>query len=121
MVVVRRLREQRLVGWRRGYPAIGKPDFVWRSARVALFVDGCFWHGCPRCYRAPRNNVRYWREKIRRNRTRDVSVVRALHEAGWKTLRIWECELGRNGWLNRLRGRLGVTATRDAPAHSRTR
>lgn len=115
MAVIRRLREHGLVGWRRHYPAIGKPDFVWRSARVVLFVDGCFWHGCPRCYRAPRNNVRYWREKIRRNQTRDGVVVSALHQRGWKTLRVWECEVRRNGWLNRLRRRLGLSASLHEP------
>jgi hypothetical protein len=56
-------------------------------------VDGCFWHGCPKCYRAPASNVRYWRAKIDRNRARDLRVRRELRKRGWAVLRLWECQL----------------------------
>ncbi len=82
-----------ITGWRRKWALMGKPDFVFQKARVAVFVDGCFWHGCPRCYRPPSSNKPFWREKLARNRARDVKVTRALRKSGWRVLRIWEHEL----------------------------
>jgi DNA mismatch endonuclease (patch repair protein) len=67
-------------------------DLVFRSARVAVFVDGCFWHGCPEHYGEPRTNTGYWAPKIARNRERDEVVTRELCEAGWTVVRIWEHE-----------------------------
>lgn len=95
--------EQRLVallraegpsGWRRHQRLPGKPDFAWFQARVAVFVDGCFWHGHD-CGRGaiPRTNTAAWKEKIRRNKARDRRVNRMLREKGWKVLRVWECRL----------------------------
>ncbi|MBI3895831.1 MAG: very short patch repair endonuclease [Acidobacteria bacterium] len=87
-----------LHGWKvrpRGLP--GNPDFVFPERRVAIFADGCFWHGCPHCCHAPvRNNSAYWREKIKRNRARDQSNRRRLQTQGWRVLRIWEHELNRS-------------------------
>lgn len=71
----------------------GKPDFVFRSERVAIFVDGCFWHGCAACNRFPTTNIEYWDSKIARNRKRDRTVAAQLRSEGWKVLRIWEHEL----------------------------
>ena len=73
----------------------GKPDIVLPGRRKVVFVHGCFWHGhsCPRGAREPKNNARYWRDKIDRNRTRDSSCLRQLETLGWKTLVIWECQL----------------------------
>ena len=68
----------------------GRPDFVFPAERVAVFVDGCFWHGCPRHYNAPANNEAFWRRKLIANRTRDRLVTRTLTRAGWKVVRIWE-------------------------------
>lgn len=82
-------------GWRRHYPIAGKPDFVFLHDRVAVFVDGCFWHGCPKCYKRPHTNQRFWREKYRYNAARDRLVVSTLKKAGWHTLRLWEHELNR--------------------------
>lgn len=70
-----------------------QPDLVFRGPEVAVFVDGCFWHGCPKHYTAPKNNAEYWQEKLRRNRKRDRSDTRRLNEAGWTVLRFWECEI----------------------------
>lgn len=70
-----------------------RPDFVFWRKRVAVFVDGCFWHGCPRHGTQPRQNGAFWSEKIRRNRARDRKVVRELRKEGWTVLRIWECAL----------------------------
>ena len=70
-----------------------RPDFVFRTQRVAVFVDGCFWHGCPRHATRPKQNRAFWDAKIARNRARDRKVSRTLRAAGWSVLRIWECAL----------------------------
>lgn len=90
------LRATGLKGWRRRHALVGKPDFVWPQHRLALFVDGCFWHGhgCGRNL-CPRRNALFWEEKVRRNKQRDRSVTRLLRGRGWKVLRIWECVLAR--------------------------
>lgn len=80
-------------GWRRRQRVVGNPDFVFRKQMVCIFVDGCFWHGCPRCYKHPTSNVDYWEGKLRRNRSRAILVNRKLREAGWCVLRIWEHQL----------------------------
>jgi DNA mismatch endonuclease (patch repair protein) len=87
------LRENRLGGWRRGLRIPGSPDFVWQRERVALFVDGCFWHGCPRHASMPADNRPYWELKLSRNKARDRAVTRALRAAGWRVIRVWECGL----------------------------
>lgn len=71
------------------------PDFVLPRWRLAVFVDGCFWHGCPahspKQFQGP--NAKQWERKIRLNRERDARNVSSLREAGWKVIRIWECEI----------------------------
>lgn len=91
------LREQGLAGWRRHQSLFGKPDFVWRIAKVAIFVDGCFWHGhdCGKNV-TPKTNAEAWRQKIERNQARDRQTSRKLHEQGWRVIRIWECDLAAN-------------------------
>ncbi len=88
-----RMRSAGITGWRRNHPLFGRPDFVFPKLRLALFVDGCFWHGCPIHATQPRQNARFWREKIARNQARDRLVNRTLRARGWKVLRIWEHEL----------------------------
>jgi len=68
----------------------GKPDFFFPDARLAVFVDGCFWHGCPRCGHFPKTNRSFWRAKIERNRERDVAHSRCLRRQGLRVLRLWE-------------------------------
>ena len=70
-----------------------RPDFVFRKQRVAVFVDGCFWHGCPRHGTKPVQNAAFWTAKFARNKARDRAVTRALRGAGWTVLRVWECAL----------------------------
>jgi DNA mismatch endonuclease, patch repair protein len=84
------LREYRLSGWRRHYPIFGKPDFAFPREKVAVFVDGCFWHGHPQKCRVPQSNREYWLKKIGRNVARDRLVTRTLKDKGWKVIRIWE-------------------------------
>ena len=76
----------------------GKPDIIFPSRRVAVFVHGCFWHGCKKCIdgkRRVKSNSEYWLKKVAGNRARDSRHKRALREAGWKPLTIWECEVSR--------------------------
>jgi len=81
-------------GWQlrpEGLP--GKPDFLFTEARVVVFVDGCFWHGCPRCGNVPSVNRPYWSAKIQGNRDRDKKRTRTLRKQGYRVLRLWEHEL----------------------------
>lgn len=107
------LRKLRLYGWRRHRPMFGSPDFVWPRRKVAVFVDGCFWHGhvCGKNI-SPRTNTREWQEKIAGNQARDRRVSRALRRQGWSVLRIWECCLVRKPavCINRIRRALGEAA-----------
>lgn len=82
-------------GWRRGYPVKGKPDFVFLKERVAIFVDGCFWHGHNCRNVTPSDNREYWEKKISKNKLRDIEITDHLISIGWKVVRIWECELTR--------------------------
>ena len=86
-------RSAALSGWRRSSKLFGKPDFVFPAAKVAVFVDGCFWHGCPKHCRLPKGNAEFWESKINRNRARDRAVSRTLTVKGWKVIRIWEHSL----------------------------
>jgi DNA mismatch endonuclease (patch repair protein) len=107
---LRLLRNGKISGWRRHLNLPGKPDFVFRSRRLAVFIDGCFWHGCPRCYRMPEDNRPYWKAKILSNRRRDRRQTRELRSLQWRVLRIWEhalkSEAGRERILLRLQNAL---------------
>jgi DNA mismatch endonuclease (patch repair protein) len=87
------LRAARITGWRRHQSLPGKPDFVFRRNRLAVFVDGCFWHGCPKHGRQPGTNITYWAQKLSRNKARDRSVSRMLRQTGWTVIRLWEHNL----------------------------
>lgn len=69
-----------------------RPDVVFTRARVAVFLDGCFWHSCPDHGTKPRQNSAYWTDKLARNAARDSLVGAALEQAGWRVLRFWEHE-----------------------------
>ena len=88
-------RANKIIGWRRDQKLLGKPDFVFRRERLVVFVDGCFWHGCPKHGRNPDSNADYWIAKLNRNRHRDKIVNGNLRKAGWRVLRLWEHELAR--------------------------
>jgi DNA mismatch endonuclease (patch repair protein) len=88
-------RRNKITGWRRHQKIFGKPDFIFRQVRLALFVDGCFWHGCPKHGTKPKGNAAFWKNKFSRNIVRDRLVTRTLSATGWRVLRIWEHELAR--------------------------
>ena len=87
------IKEKNIIGWRRNYPLIGKPDFVFPKQRIAVFIDGCFWHKCPKHCRMPSSNKEYWSQKIEKNRIRDRKTKKILKEKGWFVIRIWEHEI----------------------------
>ena len=102
------LRQHRISGWRRhimihAEPLKVRPDFVFRHERVALFVDGCFWHGCPKHGTKPRGNASFWKKKFEANKTRDRLVTRTLRRSGWRVLRLWEHELSRKNEARAVR------------------
>lgn len=70
-----------------------RPDVCFPSRRVAVFVDGCFWHGCPVHYRPPKQNAGFWEDKLRKNRDRDRRDTANLENAGWVVVRVWGCEV----------------------------
>lgn len=81
-------------GWQvRPGNLVGSPDFVFPRHKVTIFVDGCFWHGCPKCGHIPKTNKPYWRTKIARNRARDARTTRRLRRLGFSVVRLWECDL----------------------------
>lgn len=82
-------------GWAIGHDfgLPGRPDIIFLQKRVAIFLDGCFWHGCRHCRSIPTTNRQFWSTKIGENRKRDARAVRALRSMGWTAIRIWEHEL----------------------------
>lgn len=80
-------------GWRRNSALPGSPDFTFPQHRIAVFVDGCFWHGHSCRNTSPTNNASYWKTKIEGNIKRDRKVSRLLRARGWRVLRIWECKM----------------------------
>lgn len=97
-------KENRIKGWRRNFKLFGKPDFVFPKQRLAIFLDGCFWHGHDCRNTKPKDNAEYWQTKIARNQQRDKNVTETLTNKNWKVVRIWECELkDKNKLKNRLK------------------
>jgi DNA mismatch endonuclease (patch repair protein) len=87
-------RAHGITGWRRHYPITGKPDFAFPKQKVAVFVDGCFWHGCPKHGTQPKGNSAFWTTKLETNKARDRRVNRELKAKGWRVVRVWEHALG---------------------------
>jgi DNA mismatch endonuclease (patch repair protein) len=83
----RRFRKDRPI---RAEGLLIRPDIVFGPARLAVFIDGCFWHGCKQHLERPKSNATFWAEKLKENRQRDLKQNRALQRAGWRVLRIWE-------------------------------
>lgn len=93
LVLASLFRKHRISGWRRKQRMPGNPDFVFYTEGVAVFVDGCFWHFCPKHRTMPKTNRAFWKNKLETNRKRDASITRRLRTHGWKVLRIWEHDL----------------------------
>ena len=102
-------RRHGITGWRRHLPLFGNPDFVFRKCKLAVFVDGCFWHGCPKHGTKPMSNKAFWAAKLARNKSRDLLVIRTLRRQGWRVMRVWQHELLRKNeqrLLQRIRDKI---------------
>jgi DNA mismatch endonuclease, patch repair protein len=106
------LGQSGITGWTKQTKDIeGKPDFYFPGTRLAVFVDGCFWHGCPTCCRMPKSRQEYWTPKIQGNVRRDRAVRRRLRSRGIHVMRVWEHDLRRGTWLRRLQRMIARHAT----------
>ena len=127
LALARVLRAEGLVGWRRQLRLGGgrgaaawkvRPDFVFPRLRWVLFVDGCFWHGCPVHGTRPAGNAAFWRRKFAANQARDRRNTRQLRAAGWRVLRLWEHELrtgARPGLQRKLRRFVAASTANKKP------
>jgi DNA mismatch endonuclease (patch repair protein) len=97
LVLAKLLRVHGVTGWRRHETLFGRPDFTFRRTRVVVFVDGCFWHGCPKHSNMPVNNRSFWQMKFSKNKARDRLVNQTLRKNGWRVIRIWEHDLTKRG------------------------
>lgn len=113
--LVQVLKDYRIIGWRRRSRIIGSPDFVFPSQRVALFVDGCFWHGCPIHGSMPQSNRKFWKAKLTRNKKRDCIVNSRLRKVGWTVIRIWQHDLARPEKVASRISKLLTALTDQAP------
>lgn len=91
--LIKLLTSNKIAGWRRGYPVIGHPDFVFLDKKIAVFVDGCFWHGHDCRNTRPADHAEYWSKKRERNIQHDKEITALFEKRGWTVIRIWECEL----------------------------
>lgn len=103
LALVNLFRRHQITGWQRNQKVFGKPDFIFPKLKLAVFVDGCFWHGCPKHATKPKNNRAFWKKKLARNKARDRIVNRTLRQRGWAVLRIWQHELTRKNESRLLR------------------
>lgn len=87
------LFKQGIRGYRVNYDTPGSPDIVFPKHKIAIFIDGCFWHGCPHCYKEPKTRAEFWQKKLKENIERDDAVNRKLRRDGWVVMRFWEHEV----------------------------
>lgn len=90
--LIAEFKERKITGWRRNSKIFGRPDFIFPKLRIAVFVDGCFWHGHDCRNTKPKDRADYWTAKIERNRRRDAAATARLQELGYVVVRIWECD-----------------------------
>jgi DNA mismatch endonuclease (patch repair protein) len=103
VALARLFRRHKITGWRRHQKVFGKPDFVFPRLKLTVFVDGCFWHGCPWHETKPKNHRAFWRLKFSANKKRDGVVNRTLRRTGWRVVRIWEHELAKKNEVRLVR------------------
>lgn len=103
LTLIKLFREYGITGWRRTYPVKGHPDFVFLDKRLAIFVDGCFWHGHDCRNTRPSDNADYWKKKRERNIKHDQEITASFQKRGWTVLRIWECELKKKNQSQTIR------------------
>ena len=97
--LIQYFKEWHITGWRRHYKVKGHPDFVFLTKRIAIFVDGCFWHGHDCRNTRPSANTEYWNAKRQKNKEHDMAVTLMFEARGWTVIRIWECELKKKNYI----------------------
>ena len=107
-------KKNSITGWRRNYRVKGHPDFVFLDRKIAVFVDGCFWHGHDCRNTHPSSNQAYWDRKIARNIKHDREITERFKKRGWTVIRIWECELKKKN-RDLLISKLQPVLAKDAP------
>lgn len=110
LALAKLFRSNGISGWRRHYRITGRPDFAFPKHKLAVFVDGCFWHGCPTHATQPKGNKEFWQTKLDANKARDRKVNRLLRSSGWRVLRIWEHDLHKSRQTGTVRRVLRVLA-----------
>lgn len=113
MAFVTLLRQYKITGWRRHLPLFGSPDFTFRKQRLIVFVDGCFWHACPKHAIPPSTNPDFWSMKFSRNKARDRRVNRILRKNGWRVIRLWEHDIGKRPMACLLRIQKHLTVAQN--------
>ena len=98
--LIKIFKDNAIVGWRRNYKVKGHPDFVFPDKKIAIFVDGCFWHGHDCRNTRPVDNAEYWQKKRERNMRHDKEITALFENRGWTVIRIWECELKKKNFEN---------------------
>lgn len=94
LLMRQKLREAGLLGYRLQWKVPGRPDVAWPGKKVAVFVNGCFWHRCPHCNLSlPKSNIEYWTIKFEKNVARDEKNIALLESMGWRVFVVWECQL----------------------------
>lgn len=96
--LIKIFKENGIIGWRRNYKVKGHPDFVFPDKKIAIFVDGCFWHGHDCRNTRPADNAEYWQKKRERNIRHDKEITALFENRGWTVIRIWECELKKKNY-----------------------
>lgn len=104
--LIKIFKQHNIVGWRRNYKVKGHPDFVFLNKKIAVFVDGCFWHGHDCRNTRPADNATYWQKKREHNMLHDKEITALFQSRGWTVIRIWECELQKKN-VNKLKCKLG--------------
>lgn len=104
-LLLRRALWSKGLRYRVQYKSEGTPDIAFPKKKVAVFVDGCFWHKCPSCFKEPKSNKKYWKPKLERNLERAKEVNKILESQGWKVLRFYECRIKKDleGILDEIR------------------
>lgn len=99
LALIKLFKENHITGWRHNYNVKGHPDFVFLKKRIAIFVDGCFWHGHDCRNTRPTAHAEYWAKKREKNMQHDKEITKRFEKRGWTVVRIWECELKKKNLL----------------------
>ena len=100
-------KQYKITGWRRNSKLFGKPDFIFPKKRLAVFVDGEFWHGHPTRSKIPHTNKKFWIKKIQANKKRDILVNKTLKKRGWGVIRVWQKDISKPQTIRRFLAILG--------------